>query len=455
MQGAFTTAVGKRIVPYLPKVIGAWLSGTFDSDKIVSRSAQDALEKSFPTPEKQKAVWRLYQRSLIGYIEDAILNHTPQTLSDERTTSPDDAEAKHVRVAGAASRVLARLLADIPPLSTTEPRQTKYAALLANRRLWEFAAHQDAFVRRGIYSLVTLCAARLPSELDWKVLSTCFLVKSLHISQLGSNPQFVEALLAITVAHPTAWTDDYHGKTTARKLLFQFLKQGSQRGPESIWPILGELMRHIPLEVWCSQSRPSVDEANALLAAFQEGVSNPDGPHQNASAAWLTYIHTCFWVSDLLEADQRVLFDQSVTPVIYQYVEESSERSQWRPPASAALRICSECFVELYRRKQFDITTRMWDALADHLIEAMKLPLPGSRDFKASQESVIASQDVPRSRGRHGCAAIPRGDGPRLPGEGGRCSDAPVWSGVSPAGQRRAACTRANTGRRRRENSLS
>jgi hypothetical protein len=44
----------------------------------------------------------------------------------------------------------------------------------------------------------------------------------------------------------------------------------------------------------------------------------------------------------------------------------------------------------LYRRKQFDITTRIWDALADHLIEAMKLPLPDYRDFKAAQVSVVA-----------------------------------------------------------------
>jgi E3 ubiquitin-protein ligase listerin len=391
LQGAFTAAAGKRIVPYLPKVLGAWLSGTFDSDKSVSRAAQDALEKSFPTAEKQRAVWRLYERSLIEYAEDAILNQTPQTLSDERITSPDDAEAKHVRVVGSATMVLVQLLLGATDGPNDRSGSTKYAPLLTSKRLWEFAYHQDAFVRRGVCSLVTLCAARLLSELDWKVLSTCFLAKSLHINQLGSMRQFTEALLAITVAHPSIWTEEYHGKTTACKRLFQYLRQGSQRGPESVWPALGQLITHIPLEVWCSQSKPSIDEANTLLAALHEGISNSEEPRSNGSTAWSTYIATCFWVADLLEADQEALFEQAVLPVVYQYVEESTERSQWRSPASAALLICSQCFVGLWSRNRPEIIGRTWNALADHLIEAMKLSLPEtSKEFRASQDSIIA-----------------------------------------------------------------
>lgn len=392
MQGAFTAAAGKRIVPYLPKVLGAWLSGTFDSDKSVSRSAQDALEKSFPTPEKQRAVWKLYQRSLIEYAEDAILNQTPQTLSDERITSPDDAEAKHVRVLGSTTMVLVQLLKDVTDDPNDKSGSTRYAPLLTSKRLWEFAYHQDAFVRRGVYSLVTVCSARLPSELDWKVLSTCFLAKSLHINQLGSTRQFTEALLAITVTHPLIWTEEYNGKTTACKRLFQYLRQGSQRGPESVWPALGRLITRIPLEVWCSQSKPSIDECGALLGVLREGVSNPEEPRSNASSAWPTYIATCFWVADLLEADQEALFEQAVLPLVYQYVEESTiQRSQWRPPASVALPICSQCFIGLWARNRSEVIGRTWNALADHLIEAMKLSLPEtSKEFKASQDSVIA-----------------------------------------------------------------
>jgi E3 ubiquitin-protein ligase listerin len=391
LQGAFTATAGKRIAPYLPKVIGAWLSGTFDSDKTVSRSAQDALDKSFPTQEKQRAVWKLYQRSLVEYAEDAILHQTPQTLSDERSTSPDDAEAKHVRVVGTATLVLCQLLRGITDSPNDASGYAKYAQLLTSERLWEFTYHQDPFVRRGICSLVTLCVAQLPSELNWKLLSTCFLAKSLHASQIGSALQYAEALLAMTRAHPPTWTEEYHGKTTAHKRLFQYLRHGSQRGPESVWSTLGQLIINIPVEVWSAQSKPSIDEGNALLAALHEGVSNPDESRQNASAAWSTYVGICFWVADLLEGDQEALFEQTLIPLIYQYVDESSEQSQWRPPSTAAPRVCSECLIGLWSRDQSDLIGRIWTTLADRLIDAMKMSLPEtSREFKASQDSVIA-----------------------------------------------------------------
>ena len=391
MQGAFTAAAGKRVVPYLPKVIGPWLSGTFDNDKSVSRSAQDALEKSFPTQEKQKAVWKLYQRSLLEYAEDTILHQTPQTLSDERTTSPDDAEAKHVRVVGTASLVLGQLLVGSNDGKRDASGYAKYKPLLTDKRLWEFAYHKDPFIRRGVCSLVTLCATQLPSELDWKVISACFLAKSLHINQLGSIRQFSEALLALTGAHPSVWTEEYQGKRSACERLFQYLRQGSQRGPETVWLTVGQLIQRVPVEVWCSPSKPSIDEANALLAALHEGVSNPEEPRPNASAAWSTYVGTCFWTADLLETEQEILLEKAVTPVIYQYVEESIQLSQWRLPATSALRICSECFVELWSRNQFELIAHTWNALADHFIESMKLSLPEtSREFTASQDSVIA-----------------------------------------------------------------
>ena len=95
-QGSLTTLSGKRIVPNLPKVIGPWLAGTYDQDKSVSRAATEALHKSFTTPEKRKSLWRLYGKELIEYIEDAATVQTPQTLSDERSTSPDEAQAKYV-----------------------------------------------------------------------------------------------------------------------------------------------------------------------------------------------------------------------------------------------------------------------------------------------------------------------------------------------------------------------
>ena len=62
------------------------------------------------TDDKQKAVWRVYQQSVLEYCRDAILKESVRTLSDERTTSPDDAEAKYARVVGSALLTIASVL---------------------------------------------------------------------------------------------------------------------------------------------------------------------------------------------------------------------------------------------------------------------------------------------------------------------------------------------------------
>ena len=82
----------------MPKIIGPWLAGLYDNDRSVSRAAQESLRQVFASEEKLLNLWRLYQASIVAYSLDAITKETVYTLSDERTTSPDDAFAKHARV---------------------------------------------------------------------------------------------------------------------------------------------------------------------------------------------------------------------------------------------------------------------------------------------------------------------------------------------------------------------
>lgn len=102
--------MGKRIARFLPKVIGAWLAGLYDNDRPVHRSALESFTRVFSTDEKRLGVWKVYQTSILDFVDDVILQQTPQTLSDERTVKPDDAEAKHARVVGAAILLFNRIL---------------------------------------------------------------------------------------------------------------------------------------------------------------------------------------------------------------------------------------------------------------------------------------------------------------------------------------------------------
>ena len=94
----------------MPKIVGAWLCGLYDNDKLVTRAARDSFSQVFPNEEKQQNVWKLCQSSILEYCRDAIFKESTRTLSDERTTSPDDAEAKYARVVGSAISVVTQTL---------------------------------------------------------------------------------------------------------------------------------------------------------------------------------------------------------------------------------------------------------------------------------------------------------------------------------------------------------
>ena len=68
------------------------------------------MKQVFPCEEKLANLWRLYQAPVIVYSLDAITKETVHTLSDERTTSPDDAFAKHARVVATSILLVTRLI---------------------------------------------------------------------------------------------------------------------------------------------------------------------------------------------------------------------------------------------------------------------------------------------------------------------------------------------------------
>ena len=98
----------------MPSIVGAWLSGLHDNDKLVTRAAHNAFNSVFSSDDKQGNVWKAYQPVILEYCRDALLKESAQTLSDERTTSPDDVEAKYTRVVGSAILVITKCLGILP-----------------------------------------------------------------------------------------------------------------------------------------------------------------------------------------------------------------------------------------------------------------------------------------------------------------------------------------------------
>ncbi|EXJ80612.1 hypothetical protein A1O3_06896 [Capronia epimyces CBS 606.96] len=399
LQGSLTAVSGRRIAPLLSKVVGPWLSGVYDSDKLVARAAQDSISTAFKTEERRRALWKIYKDALIEYAEDAILVQTPKTLSDERSTSPDDAETKFVRVVGNAIYMLRQVLkSNFPGTSdggvTEVPEGLK--KIVTDKGLWEYSYSEDPNLRRAVCSLVAVCTETVSEHLSWNAISTCFIGKALHSSQLGSSRQLTEALLLLTVHRPEIWTSDYTSKTSASKRLFQYMRNGSQRGPADFWTTIATLLRRIPLEIWAPDHLDGtiqLTSATTLVNTFRAGVSHPEEPRQNLPTAWSAYASICFWVLDMLhdEDSKSTLTNEELFPLVTQFISQNAQQTSWKLPTSCDLQISAKILANILHHGLNYVFETAWLSLCQEVSDCIKLSLPEtSKDFSKSQDAVVA-----------------------------------------------------------------
>ncbi|GAB1201767.1 hypothetical protein APSETT445_000359 [Aspergillus pseudonomiae] len=347
-QGSIASLVGKRIARFLPKVIGAWLAGLYDNDRMVHRSAFESFTRVFSTEEKRNGVWKIYQNSILDFVDDVILQQTPQTLSDERTVKSDDAEAK------------------------------------------------------SVYVLLRSAVSKDPEQLDWKLISAAIIGKSLHISQLGSSPDLSELLLQVTTVRPQLWTDDYTGKSSSSKRLIQYIQKGSEGGLASFWQNLYELLQVIPSQTLAKVDAKSTNEdsvelssATKLTQSFQDGLNSRDEPRQNRAVGWKAYIDTGMWLTNKLpQIDQEPFLHERLSPLLVQYVKPEQDRSEWELPAQSAEALCADYLDVLATHSHEGELHKLWTELSDNLLEAVKLSSPEqSKDFRSSQDAVCAQAE--------------------------------------------------------------
>jgi hypothetical protein len=163
LQGQLAASAGKRIAKYMPQSVAAWLCGLYDGDRSVVEAAQSSLRQVFSTPEKIQNIRKAYQQSILEYCRDAIDKESATTLSDERTVSSDDAEAKYSRVISACISLLGSLLANLQREELSR-YQSDYESLLGDNKLWEFASYNDVSIRRSLHRFLKTCLAKEPGQ---------------------------------------------------------------------------------------------------------------------------------------------------------------------------------------------------------------------------------------------------------------------------------------------------
>ena len=405
----------------MPKVAASWVAGQYDNDKSVSRAANESFKRVFSSEEKMKNVWRLYQVSILEYARDVIVKETPNTLSDERTTNPEDSSAKYSRVASASVMMVTNLMEAVSE-ADIEKSRVLLKEFLNEAKLWSFASDSDPSVRRALFRLLDTVLARYKGTLNPSTISASVLMSGLNATQSGSAFDFAKVLVLLSIEIPEVWTTFYpgSGKRSAANRLCQFLKKGSQGGTPDFWSQIAQLLPNLPSSVFVrtadGESDREVDgEKDTLtpvLSALHEGINNKNESNGNRIAAWSAYLIA----SDLTlssfpdAATRRRILTTSVLPILAQYIRPSSEHSRWAVTGTAGQVVCVRACNQAILRDNGAFEEE-WNALSNTIIEDLKISLPEQAlEYVRSQESLSAEAN----RWYSLQAALLKGDGQEI-----------------------------------------
>ena len=389
---------------HMPIIAASWVAGQYDNDKSVSRAANESFKRVFNSEEKMKNVWRLYQIPILEYAMDVIFKETTNTLSDERTTSPDDSSAKYSRVVGASITMVTNLIESISEVDM-EKSQTLISEFLSQEKLWQFASDSDGYVRRSLYRLLGTILAHYKNILNPSTISATVLVSGLHTAQSGSAYDYAKILALLSLELPDVWTTSYpgSGKKSAEKRLCHFLKKGSQGGPPDFWSQIAVLLSNLPSSILVrpagTESSNNVDgekdSPTPVLNALHDGLNSKDEPRANMLAAWNAYLTA----SDVVlssapdAATRRRILTHSILPILAQYIRPSSDNSQWAIAGAQGQEVVIRaCFQAILRDAgSFEAE---WNALSTMIIEDLKTSLPEqAKDYIKSQDAISAEAE--------------------------------------------------------------
>ncbi|KAI1081802.1 hypothetical protein F5B20DRAFT_535416 [Whalleya microplaca] len=388
LQFELMKSARKRMERHVPKIVGSWLSGTFDRDRTVSRVATEGLASFLTTPAKVLQFWKRCQPQILDYASDAI-KETADTLSDERSTSADDAEAKYHRVLGSSLALVLNLIQKLD-VAELEKNQDSYDQFFEHNKVWTSATCDDAVVRRLSCQLLSICLEKRSDRIgaDLIRLSKIFVAEGLKSSQMGSAADYISALTKLTTKQPTVWTSDYHGKRSPTSWLKAFLEKGSQGSTARFWEALSQLLDIIPKGILPED----LDGASEFLKSMRVGLTSRDEPRANAVDGWSTYLGMArHFIKTVQSNDARVkIVEESIFPITANYLCPTPETSLWA--SGGQLPVLIKAYTSTATspyEKVIEVTRSQWSQWKNEFQDRIRNSLPeASKDHGKSQVSV-------------------------------------------------------------------
>lgn len=306
----------RRMEKYVPKVVGAWLSGTYDKQHVVVRAARHGLSCFLNTPDKVTAFWRKCQLQILEFAISAV-QETQGSLSDERMTTEEDAKAKYFRVVAASLALVLGLLQSVEKHDFEKCRPS-YDEFFAQDAVWKSITFAEAKVRRTACQLLSTCLdLGLPYAESTKARHA-FVTGGLKTDQDGTASDYVSALGKLTRAHPDIWSTSKDKKSPVLRLQ-AFIARGSQHTAPQFWEAVDLLLLTVIPHIRTSEA------ASGFLNSLESGITHRDEPRSISNSARACYIDALErLLSNLAPEEQLAWAREQIFPV-FQYVTLDSD----------------------------------------------------------------------------------------------------------------------------------
>jgi E3 ubiquitin-protein ligase listerin len=383
LQFELMKSARKRMERHVPTIVGAWLAGIYDRDRAVARAANSGLSSFLTTPEKVVAFWRKCHSQILEYALSAV-QETQDTLSDDRSTTKEDAETKYFRVVTASLSLVLGLLQKVDA-NEFEKYIDRYDDYFLQDNVWKSITFEDALARKTACHLLFVCLERkLPYATTTKA-KQAFITGGLRTNQAGSALEYVRAVTKLTQSSPDIWTSSNEKKSPLTRL-GGFVAKGSQGSPPKFWEQLDDLLSLLPAELL------SVENASALLTSLKSGVTHREEPRTNTSPAWKCYIDTAQRLLKNLPPEQQLTFGRDhLFPLFEQFLFLVSGNTRSIPVGPNAMSVLVEAYVAVAGAEPPLVSAfaEEWDKLARVLRANISASLPEvSQEFRASQDKI-------------------------------------------------------------------
>ncbi|CAD5117342.1 DgyrCDS6126 [Dimorphilus gyrociliatus] len=246
-QHYFAMKLKKELAPVIKQILPTWLMGICDPDVSVSNAARNGLNNVFQEKKRKEAII-FCAESTLETLNDYLLVQTAQTLSDAKTTSTVDSEAKYERtiaVSLLATKLVLSELNDMP----NEKIDKKLSELLESNKFWKMAKSGSCLIKSAFYKLIAaLCQHR-------KSLANSFSVKItqsvLHNIEEG-DPTVVGSIWD-AVLHTISYIEEWFKHVNLRKStlpkLWSILRNAANGCSVIVMPNILPFVSKLPKEI--------------------------------------------------------------------------------------------------------------------------------------------------------------------------------------------------------------